>query len=230
MTPTTTTILLIRHGETAWNAERRIQGQLDVPLSPLGETQARLLGGRLKSIRPDAAYTSDSARSARTAEIALEGSGLAAVPTPALRECGFGRWEGLVWPEIEKSFPEEARRFRDDPAAHGAPGGETWNQMQARVFQKVREIARAHPGGAVAVFTHGGPCKAAVMAAMDLPARNWRRWVVGNASIQRLTWEPDGASQKCREGAAGGADGVWKWAGFNDAAHLEQERLEPDFP
>ncbi len=208
-----THILLIRHGETAWNREQRIQGQKDVPLSALGEEQARLLGRRLGEVPLAAAYASDSLRARRTAEIALEGRGVPLTLSPALRERNFGSWEGLLWTEIERLFPEEARRFFEDSVRFTVAGGETWNQMQSRVFQEVERIAARHAGRTVALFTHGGPCKAAVLAALGLPALQWRQWVAANASLHRLVRE---------EAADGQGRVLWKLAGFNDVAHLEE--------
>lgn len=214
-----THILLIRHGETAWNREQRIQGQKDVPLSPLGEEQARLLAHRLKDVPLAAAYASDSLRARRTAEIALEGRAVPLAFSSALRERNFGSWEGLLWTEIERLFPEEAKRFFEDSVRFAVADGETWNQMQARVFQEVERIAARHAGRTVAVFTHGGPCKAAVLSALDLPALQWRQWVAANASLHRLVRQ---------EPSNGRGRALWKLAGFNDVAHLEQTQQMSD--
>src|SRR5262245_38220710 len=121
-----TQILLIRHGETEWNRDERIQGQKDIPLSPIGEKQARLLGLRLKKVLCQAVYSSDLSRTRRTAEIALEGRSLPIVFTPALRERDFGRWEGLTWDQIQREFPAQAEQSRRDGVSHEVPGGETW--------------------------------------------------------------------------------------------------------
>ncbi|MBI4395661.1 MAG: histidine phosphatase family protein [Elusimicrobia bacterium] len=214
-----TQILLIRHGETTWNKEYRIQGQTDIPLSDFGEDQARRLGARLKNMSLHAAYSSDSSRARRTAEIALEGLSIPLTLSFALRERHFGQWQGRRWDEIEKDSPEDVRRFYEDSLGFAVPGGETWIQMQDRVFQILQEMAARHSGRTVAVFTHGGPCKAAVFAALHLPAGLWRQWVIANASIQRLIWEgPFKENPK----------GPWKLAGLNDIAHLEESQLTSD--
>ncbi len=91
--------------------------------------------------------------------------------------------------------------------------------MQARVFQEVERIAARHAGRTVAIFTHGGPCKAAVLAALGLPALQWRQWVAANASLHRLVRE---------EAADGKGRVLWKLAGFNDVAHLEKAQQLSD--
>ncbi|HRY28677.1 MAG TPA: histidine phosphatase family protein [Elusimicrobiota bacterium] len=213
-----THIVLIRHGETDWNRLQRIQGHQNVPLSPLGEQQAGQVGRRLRQLDIAAAYASDLDRAARTADIALADWNGRVVHTDSLRERCFGEWEGRLWPEIEKTFPTDARRFHEDPVGFSPPGGESWNQMQERVFNKIEGIARDHPDQTVAVFTSGGPCKAAILAALGLPAGQWRLWVAGNASLHRL-WHA---------GANGNGTKPWRLLSFNDVAHLEPGRIFSD--
>jgi broad specificity phosphatase PhoE len=211
-----TQILLIRHGETLWNRDQRIQGQKDVPLSSAGEDQARRLARRLEPLPLIAAYSSDSARALRTAQIVIGGRGLSIETSASLRERNFGAWEGLLWTEIQTKFPAQAARFHEDSVHFTAEGGETWNQMQERVFRKITEIVDRHSDGTVAVFTHGGPCKAAIMAALGLPPVQWRVWVASNASVHRLI----------HEGKSGRR--LWKLGGFNDVAHLEESEMFAD--
>lgn len=206
-------ILLIRHGETAWNREGRIQGQRDIPLSPRGEDQARLLSARLRNVALDAVFSSDSLRSRRTAEIALEGRSLPLLLSSGWRERDYGEWEGKTWTELHQHSAAEAERFDQDPVDFTPPGGETWNQMQSRVFNELQQVVAAASGRTVGIFTHGGPCKAAVFAALGLPPAHWRNWVSDNASIQKLIW--DGALIARRRSP-------WKLAGFNDTAHLQE--------
>lgn len=203
-----TEIILIRHGETAWNKESRIQGQRDTPLSPLGEEQSALLGARLRGEELAHAYASDSIRASRTAQVALAGREVALTVSPAWRERAFGSWEGLLWEEVRRRFPEDARRFEADSVGFSPAGGESWNQLQDRVFDELKVVAARHSGQKVAVFSHGGPCKAAIFAALGLPPQGWRQWVTANASIQRLLWDPQ--------------RNAWKLAGFNDTAHLRK--------
>src|SRR5690349_17894064 len=110
-----TLIFLIRHGETAWNREGRIQGQRDTPLSPRGEEQSRRLSARLKNFSLDEVYSSDSLRSRQTAEIALEGRQLPIAFSAGWRERNYGEWEGKTWAELHRLSSAEADRFDQDP-------------------------------------------------------------------------------------------------------------------
>ncbi len=147
-----TTILLVRHGETDWNAERRVQGHSDRPLNETGRAQARSLAEELAAERIDAVYSSDLLRAHETARIVAETKGLGVTAIPDLRERDFGTWEGLTDDEILARFPE---------AATGPWGdAETRQQMAERVADALRRIADAHPDGNVLVVSHGGPLRA----------------------------------------------------------------------
>jgi broad specificity phosphatase PhoE len=116
-------ILLARHGETAWNAEGRYQGQRDIPLSPVGEKQARQLGERLADVAITRAVASPLSRARRTAELAL-GEGRAAMLQfdPGLQEIGHGDWEGLLAAEIRERDPRRLQAWRDAPETVQMPG------------------------------------------------------------------------------------------------------------
>jgi broad specificity phosphatase PhoE len=147
-----TTILLVRHGETDWNAERRVQGHSDTPLNDTGREQARALAEELAAERIDAVYSSDLLRAHETARIVAESKGLGVTAIRDLRERHFGTWEGLTDVEIFSRFPE---------AANGPWGdAETKEQMAARVSGALHRIAETHPGGRVLVVSHGGPLRA----------------------------------------------------------------------
>jgi broad specificity phosphatase PhoE len=147
-----TTILLVRHGETDWNAQRRVQGHSDTPLNETGREQARALAGELAEERIDAVYSSDLVRAHETARIVAESHGLAVIAIPDLRERHFGTWEGLSDEEILERFPE---------AADGTWGdGESRHEMARRVFDALQRIADTHPDGRVVVVSHGGPLRA----------------------------------------------------------------------
>ena len=137
-------ILLARHGETPWNAEGRYQGQEDIPLSPVGEAQARALGERLRGLRIDRALASPLARARHTAELAL---GAARAPMlqldPGLLEIAHGQWEGLLASEIGERDPERLRAWRDAPQTVQMPGGESIQQVSDRAWPA---LARACEG------------------------------------------------------------------------------------
>jgi broad specificity phosphatase PhoE len=147
-----TTILLVRHGETDWNLERRVQGHSDRPLNETGRAQAREVAAALAGEPIDAVYSSDLVRAHETARIVAEVRGLGVTAVPDLRERNFGTWEGLTDDEIFERFPS---------AKTGAWGdGETREEMARRVLGALRRIAEAHPGGRVLVVSHGGPLRA----------------------------------------------------------------------
>jgi broad specificity phosphatase PhoE len=147
-----TTILLVRHGETDWNAQRRVQGHSDTPLNATGRAQAEALAEELGGESIEAVYSSDLLRAHETARIVAGRRGLEVTAIRDLRERHFGTWEGLTDDEILARFPE---------ATSGSWGdGERKEEMIRRVFGALQRIAEAHPGGRVLVVSHGGPLRA----------------------------------------------------------------------
>lgn len=170
-----TTVLLVRHGETDWNRDRRLQGQTDVPLNDAGRAQAAALARELAGTEVDAVYSSDLARSLETARAIAEPHGLEVVTRAALRERHFGSWEGLTDEEIRARFPE---------AATGPWGdAETHEQLTERVLAALHEIAASHPGGVVVVVTHGGPMGRIWLACGGSPDERPR---VGNCDVHEI--------------------------------------------
>ncbi|MBA2742165.1 MAG: histidine phosphatase family protein [Actinobacteria bacterium] len=147
-----TTILLVRHGETDWNAERRVQGHTDRSLNEVGLEQIRALAQELADEPLDAIYASDLARAHETARAIADPRGLPIETLPELRERDFGTWEGLTDAEVFERYPE----------AHTGSWGdaETREELAERVVSTLLQIAGAHPGGRVLVVTHGGPLRA----------------------------------------------------------------------
>ncbi len=137
-------ILLARHGETPWNAEGRYQGQIDIPLSPVGEAQARALGERLKDMRIDRAVASPLSRAQATAKFALgpERENLL-LTEPDLQEIAHGEWEGLLASEIQDKDPARLRAWREEPDTVLMPGGESLRQVLDRSW---RGLANAMAG------------------------------------------------------------------------------------
>jgi probable phosphoglycerate mutase len=160
-----TTLLLVRHGETDWNAEGRLQGHTDRPLSDYGRGQARRLAEELESEALEAIYSSDLARARETAEIVGERLGLPTVLDPDLREKDWGTWEGLD--AVERDRVEFV--------------GESTEAHQERMLRALRRIAERHPGdGRVLVVTHGGSMRRVQAAAMGMAlpvVENCGRWL-----------------------------------------------------
>ncbi len=186
MSPTLTRLLLVRHGESVWNREQRLQGQRDPALSPQGRCQARRLARWLAAEPIAAAYASDLRRAWETARIVLAGRAVPLVPLPALREVNLGIWEGLTAAEVQERYPELWARRRADPAGYAVPGGETLTQVQARARRAVAAIVRSHPGQTVLVVTHGMVLRTLLChwrgwpltRVWDLPVANAALWLV----------------------------------------------------
>jgi probable phosphoglycerate mutase len=182
----TTQLLVIRHGETAWNAEHRIQGHLDIPLSPAGITQAARLAERLAGERIDAVYSSELARAWLTAQPLAGRLGLEVIPEPRVRERCFGIFEGLTLDEVAERHPAAFQRWRERDPAWAMDGGESGQQLIERVLDALHDIAGRHRGQTVAIVTHGGVLDVAYRAARALDWDAPREHQMLNASINRL--------------------------------------------
>ena len=152
----TTRIIAIRHGQTAWNVDTRIQGHLDVPLNERGHWQAKRLAAALAQEGIAAVYASDLSRAFETGRYVAQVAGVPIMPDAGLRERGFGLFEGRTFKEIEAELPDQARLWRKrDP--HFAPeGGESLVQMHERVVSTCSRLAAQHPGELIALVGHGG--------------------------------------------------------------------------
>ena len=185
-----TNIVLIRHGETAWNAERRLQGHIDIALNTEGRRQAGALAAALAGEHFDAIVASDLQRALQTAEALAAARGMPVQIDPALRERCFGGFEGLLYAEIEQRFPVEfaAWQARDVDAVmpHGARNAETFRQFYQRSVGAILHWAESHPGQSIALVAHGGVLECAYRAALDLPLETPRTFPVLNASINRF--------------------------------------------
>ena len=153
-----TEFLLVRHGETDWNVERRFHGHADPHLNENGRRQARALAEQLVDARLDAIYASDLARARETADIVGARTGIAVVPLRELREIDVGDWQGLTWDEIKARFPDSAQKWSDQ--GHGWTGGETYDDLGERVVRALRSIADERPAARVLIVGHGGTIRA----------------------------------------------------------------------
>ena len=192
--PGLTRIVAVRHGETDWNVDTRIQGQLDIALNAKGRWQAQRVAQALAEENLDAIYSSDLSRAYATAQaIAAEQPLLQGqVHTHSgLRERGFGKFEGHTYAAIEAQWPDESRLWRiRDP--HFAPmGGESPVQVMARVGQAVNDIAARHMGEQIVLVAHGGVLDMLYRLATQQSVSAPRTWELGNTAINRLLWTPD---------------------------------------
>ena len=187
-----TRILAIRHGETAWNVDNRIQGQLDVPLNPNGLWQAERLAEALADEDIAVVYSSDLARARQTAEALASRGGRPLVDEPGLRERGFGIFEGRTWSEIEERWPAESARWRRRDTSFGPEGGEVLQSFYDRCVATATRLAERHAGATIALVAHGGVMDCLYRAATRVGLQAPRSWQLGNASINRLLHTPGG--------------------------------------
>ncbi len=209
-----TRIIAVRHGETAWNVDTRIQGQLDIGLNDRGLWQAERVGQALADEAIDRIYSSDLQRAHTTAQaIARRTANPAAREVQlhtGLRERGFGTFEGETWADIAEKWPDESRRWKQRDPHFAPPGGETPTQLLARVQATVDDIASRHPGEHIVLVAHGGVMDMLYRLATRQELHAPRTWHLGNAAINRLLWTPDGLSL----------------VGWGDARHLEDDALD----
>lgn len=200
-----TRVIVVRHGETAWNVDTRIQGQLDIGLNDTGRWQAERLARALEGEGIEALYASDLSRAFATAEALGRVIGLPVQPDTGLRERHFGIFQGRTWGEIAEHHPAESERWRKRDPAFGPAGGETLQAFYDRVLAAASRLVAPHAGQTVALVAHGGvlDClyRAATRVALDAP----RTWQLGNASINRLLHSGEG----------------FTLVGWSDTSHLD---------
>jgi probable phosphoglycerate mutase len=189
-----TNIVLIRHGETAWNAERRLQGHIDIALNAEGLRQADALGAALAGEHFDAIVASDLQRARQTADAVAVTRGMPVQQDPGLRERCFGGFEGLLYAEIEQHYPAEFAAWQArDVDAQLPPGrnvGESFRSFFDRATGAILALAADHPGKTIALVAHGGVLECAYRLARGLPLETPRDFKVYNASINRFRFDP----------------------------------------
>lgn len=211
MTPTFTRLIAIRHGETDWNAQSRLQGQLDIELNERGRAQAQALARALQTEPIDALYSSDLRRALDTAQPLAQAVGLRVCARATLRERTFGSFEGMTYAEIDERHPADAARWRRRDPDFAIGGGESLAGFHTRCVSAVMAIAEAHAAQTVAIVAHGGVLDALYRAAMRIGMQAQRTWELGNAGINRLLWSPQGLAV----------------VGWNDRSHLAELEEPP---
>jgi 2,3-bisphosphoglycerate-dependent phosphoglycerate mutase len=199
-------LILLRHGETDWNVQHRIQGSTNIPLNANGERQAQLAAERLASVKLDAIYASDYERATNTANnIAAQHAGVPVFTDPDLRERSWGLLEGLTWDDMRRDFPEEVRGTTSGDFDYAPPAGESKKFVFNRALRFVERIVRKHPDSTVLIVTHGGVASLLLKHALgiDLAARTPFR--VENCGVNII--DTDG-------------NGSWYIHTLNDMSHL----------
>ena len=179
---------LLRHGQTRWNIEGKIQGKTDIPLNESGMAQAGYLARAMECCEARALFSSPLLRARQTARTVAETMGLPVNVLPELKEVDFGLWEGCTWKEIEKRYPEDYRRWEVNPAQATPTGGESRDSCRARSRAAVEQVLRASSGGDVVIVAHGG----ILVYLIDYLLRNQKEKqeiIVRNASISVVEYE-----------------------------------------
>lgn len=193
-----TKLLLVRHGETAWNLEGRYQGQSDVALNEVGREQATSIGRRLAREPMDVAYASDLQRAWRTAQAIMEARGAEAPAVPLhadqrLRELRFGDWEGLTREEIAGRFPDSLAAWQTDPLRTQLPNGERVQAAAERIQAFLQERVAQHPDETVLVVAHGGVLQLMCCLFLDGNLALRRRFRFSNASLSIVNMSGEAA-------------------------------------
>ncbi len=208
-----TEFIVVRHGETAWNAQMRIQGHLDSPLNEEGLAQALLVAERLAHERFDRFYCSDLGRVLQTVQPLVDRTGKRPLPTARLRERNLGVFQGLTGAECQRDWPQDYTRFHARDPDHVMPDGESIRQLYARVSAFFDEAAATHAGERVLAVTHGGVLDALYRHATAMPLDRVRDFPIYNASLNWLRYS----------GAR------WTVERWGDISHLTRDAALDDF-
>lgn len=188
-----TDLFLIRHGQTQWNLENRIQGNMDSPLTDLGRQQARWLSETYRDEAFDRIYTSTLDRAYETAKILRGDRKIEIIRLDSLKEIHFGEWEGKAFLELREEKPEAFDAFRFTPESFRPAGGETFQEAQNRIVGAVREILRKNRGEKLALVIHGAVLKLLMGHFLKLPINQiWEPPVIHPTSVSHIRFEgPD---------------------------------------
>ena len=200
----TTRFIVVRHGETQWNIESRIQGHTDSPLTATGRAQAEAIAARLAKETFDVLVSSDLGRAMHTAQAIARCCNHQVIADPRLRERSFGEGEGLTYGEVDYHWPEAFSRVRETDPDFVIPGGESRRQFHERIRDAFIALAREHDGRRVCVVCHGGVLAALYRLIHDIPVAKPHAIPIANASYNALAFEAD----------------AWSVEAWGDVAHL----------
>jgi probable phosphoglycerate mutase len=205
-TPHLTRLCIVRHGETAWNAEHRVQGQLDIPLNEIGLRQAQAVGRVLGAERFDVIYSSDLSRAMQTAQPTAKALGMRILTDKELRERHYGMFERQTYAEVKGRHSAEYARFAARDPDFDFGGGESLTNFSTRCISAVSRLAKQHEGQHILVFTHGGVLDELYRHIQGVPARAVRDFGIPNCGLNRVEF----------------ALARWQIQAWADVAHLER--------
>ncbi len=200
-----TRLCIVRHGETAWNAEHRVQGQLDVPLNAIGQAQALAASKVLSQEKFDAIYSSDLSRARQTAQQTATLFSMNIIEEKELRERHYGIFERLTYAEVKVRYPEDYARFEARDREYAFRTGEALKDFFARSIAVISKIANGHENQSVLVFTHGGVLDMLYRHITGLPLSAERDFGIPNAGLNRIEVTPAG----------------WQIRAWADTGHLD---------
>ena len=184
-----TEIILVRHGETEWNSQQRMQGHSNSDLSSVGQAQIQALGQWMKNVPFDLIYSSDSLRAKQTAEAITQFSGHEMKIDLRLREKNLGVFEGLTSEEARERHPEVFRLFKTAGSKYVIDEGESTQQLQDRALEIVNEIRIKHPEERVLLVTHGGFIRVVMKHSLGISLETPSRFLIRNTGVFRLVWD-----------------------------------------
>jgi broad specificity phosphatase PhoE len=199
-------LLLVRHGETAYNAVGRYQGHVQIELNALGQQQATRVCLRLAQRSIQAIYSSDLVRCLQTIQPLIAAVGLPLTLDQRLREIDVGLWEHLTIPEIRASYPGNYAAYKQNPGATVHVGGESYMQLQHRAVAAIQDIIGRHaPTDTVVICAHGGTIRAIACWLLALDVNHYNKMWIDNCALTTLRIE----------------DGHIRLVSLNDNAHAE---------
>ena len=205
-------LIIVRHGETEWNRQRRTQGVTDIDLTVRGMRQAKRLGYRLRGMSVKCVFTSPLRRALDTAKALAAPSKIPVILDNDLKEIRFGEWEGLTFDEIGSNYPEELRIWNENPPLCRPPGdAETLTEVAERVEGFIRRIRTQYEESTVVAVSHSIPCKLMVASAIGLPLQNLHSLRMDNVSMSMIDFYEDKSVLRL----------------FNDTTHLMEGVIWP---
>ena len=202
----TTRLCIVRHGETAWNAEHRVQGQLDIPLNAIGQAQALAASKILSQEKFDAIYSSDLIRARQTAQPVANFLSREILLDKDLRERHYGIFERLTYAEVKIRYPEDYARFEAREPDYAFRTGESLRDFFERSVAVISGLANQHQDQSILVFTHGGVLDMLNRHLTGLPLSAERNFRIPNAGLNRIEVTPSG----------------WRIQAWADTAHLNE--------
>lgn len=208
-----TRFYLVRHGQTDWNQEKRMQGQHETDLTPLGERQAIALGERLEDVDFDLVFSSPQRRAMKTTQLILGKRNLPIIPDNALKEILMGDWQGILIDDLMEKYPEEIDLFWHHPEQYKREGCETYDEVRKRAGQFMEKTAAENPGKTILVVTHGALLKTLYTYFKYQPISEIAHAVHPQSTAIAVVEK---------------RDGIWNVMSWNDTEHLEGIDEEAD--